>query len=132
MLLVYFFLFATILAQRPSSVSICDYYTKVIYGSASAENQLQLIQSIVALAFAGPKSILGNKAPAELTGILNLGVHDGHDVDLMPFFNGTIASTNLNNQPVGINWLDGGGITPLSNYLSGKTKSVVLTNSTNE
>ncbi|KFY40146.1 hypothetical protein V494_03619 [Pseudogymnoascus sp. VKM F-4513 (FW-928)] len=132
MLFLYFLLFAIVIAQRPSSISICDYYTQVEYGSASGENQLKLIQGIVALAFAGPKSIPSKNVPKELTGILNPGVQGGHRVDLMPFFNGTLASTNLNNQPVGINWLDDGGLTPLSNYLSGKTKSVVLSNSTNE
>lgn len=132
MLLVYFLLFATILAQRPSTISICDYYTEVAYGSASEENQLKLVQDIVALAFAGPKSIPSKKVPKQLTGILNPGVQGGHHVDLMPFFNGTLASTNLNNLPVGVNWLDDGGLAPLSDYLTGKTKFVVLSNSTNE
>ncbi|OBT63717.1 hypothetical protein VE03_06191 [Pseudogymnoascus sp. 23342-1-I1] len=132
MLFLYFLLFATILAERPSSISICDYYTQVKYGSASEENQLKLIEGIVALAFAGPKSIPSKNVPTELTGILNPGVQGGQPVDLMQFFNGTLASTNLNNQPVGINWLDDGGLTPLSDYLTNKTKSVVLSNSTNE
>ncbi|KAL5346479.1 hypothetical protein ACLOAV_008750 [Pseudogymnoascus australis] len=126
MLFLFFLLFATILAQRPSSISICDYYTQVEYGSASEENQFKLMQGIVALAFAGPKSIPSKNVPKELTGILNLGVEGGHRVDLMPFFNGTLASTNLNNQPVGINWLDDGGLTPLSDYLTDKTKSLTF------
>ncbi|KFY40279.1 hypothetical protein V495_05503 [Pseudogymnoascus sp. VKM F-4514 (FW-929)] len=132
MLLLYFLLFATVLAQRPSTISICDYYTQVAYGSASEANQLKLVQSIVALAFSGPKSIPSKKVPKELTGILNPGFQRGQRVDLLPYFNGTLASTNLNNQPVGVNWLDDGGLTPLSDYLTGKTKSVVLSNSTNE
>ena len=103
MLFLHFFLFATILAQRPSTISICDYYTQVEYGSATEENQFKLVQGIVALAFAGPKSIPSKKVPKELTGILNPGVQGGQRVDLLPFFNGTLASTNLNNQPVGIN-----------------------------
>ncbi|OBT83239.1 hypothetical protein VE02_08147 [Pseudogymnoascus sp. 03VT05] len=64
-----------------------------------------------------------------LTGILNPGVHDGVNVNLLPFFNGSIASTNL---AVGINWLDDGGILPLVNFMSGKTDNVVLRNTTNE
>ncbi|OBT81284.1 hypothetical protein VE02_10154 [Pseudogymnoascus sp. 03VT05] len=132
MLLLYFLLFATILAQRPSTISICDYYTQVKYGTASEGNQLKLMQSIVALAFAGPKSISSKNVPKELTGILNPGVQGGQRVDLLPFFNGTLASTNLNNQPVGVNWLDDGGLAPLSDYLSGKTQSVVLSSSSNE
>ncbi|KFY73859.1 hypothetical protein V499_06067 [Pseudogymnoascus sp. VKM F-103] len=132
MLLLYFLLFATILAQRPSTISICDYYTQIEYGTASEGNQLKLMQSIVALAFAGPKSIPSKNVPKELTGILNPGVQGSQRVDLLPFFNGSLASTNLNNQPVGINWLDDGVLTPLSNYLSGKTQSVVLSSSSNE
>jgi hypothetical protein len=132
MLLLYFLLFATILAQRPSTISICDYYTQVAYGSASEANQLKLVQRIVALAFAGPKSIPSKKVPKELTGILNPGVQGGQRVDLLPYFNGTFASTNLNNQPVGVNWLDDGGLAPLSDYLTDQTKSLVLSNSTNE
>jgi hypothetical protein len=132
MLLLYFLLFATILAQRPSTISICDYYTQVEYGTASEGNQLKLIQSIVALAFAGPKSIPSKNVSKELTGILNPGVQGGQRVDLLRFFNGTLASTNLNNQPVGVNWLDDGGLAPLSNFLSGKTQSVVLSSSSNE
>lgn len=132
MLFLYFVLFAITLAERPGSISICDYYTQAEYGSATEENQLKLMQGIVALAFAGPKSIPTKNASKELTGILNPGIQDGHRVDLIPFFNGTLASTNLNNQPVGINWLDDGSLAPLSDYLSGKTKSVVLANSSNE
>lgn len=74
MLFLHFFMFATILAQRPSTISICDYYTQVGYGSATEENQFKLMQGIVALAFAGPKFISSKKVPKELTGILNPGV----------------------------------------------------------
>lgn len=91
-----------------------------------------MIENIVALAFAGPASIASMKAPKELTGILNPGIQDSNPVDLLSFFNGTFQSTNLNNQRVGINWLDDGGLAPLANYLSGKTQSVILTNSSNE
>ncbi|KFY35504.1 hypothetical protein V494_05842 [Pseudogymnoascus sp. VKM F-4513 (FW-928)] len=91
-----------------------------------------MIEGIVSLAFGGPAAIKSGDIPDGLTGILNPGVHDGARVNLLPFFNGSIASTNLNNQAVGINWLDDGGILPLSNYLSGQTDSVVLKNETNE
>ncbi|OBT51651.1 hypothetical protein VE04_07923 [Pseudogymnoascus sp. 24MN13] len=122
------------MAQRPSNSSICDYYTEVKYGSASDANQLKMMQGIVSLAFGGPAaaSIEAGSVPDGLTGILNPGVHDGVPVNLLPFFNGSIASTNLNNQAVGINWLDDGGILPLVNFMSGKTETVELRNTTNE
>lgn len=121
-------------AQRPSSSSICDYYTQVKYGSASAANQLKMIQEIVSLAFGGPAASLvkSGSVSEALTGILNPGIHDGVRVNLMPFFNGSLSSTNLNNQAVGINWLDGGGTAPLVDFMSGKTTTVVLKNTTNE
>ncbi|KFY94949.1 hypothetical protein V498_03627 [Pseudogymnoascus sp. VKM F-4517 (FW-2822)] len=120
------------MAQRPGSVSICDYYTEERYGSASAGNQLKMMQSIVSLAFGGPGSIDSADVPKGLTGILNPGVHDGVAVDLLPFFNGSMASTNLNNQAVGINWLDDGGIQPLVDFMTNKTDTVVLSETTNE
>lgn len=129
---VYAVLFGVAMAQRPGSVSICDYYTEERFGSASAGNQLIMMQSIVSLAFGGPGSIDSDDVPEGLTGILNPGVHDGVPVNLLPFFNGSIASTNLNNQPVGINWLDDGGIQPLVDFMTNKTDTVVLSNTTNE
>lgn len=136
MILIYLcvVLFGVAMAQRPSSSSICDYYTQVKYGSASEANQLKMMQGIVSLAFGGPAAATmdSSSLPDGLTGILNPGVHDGVIVNLLPFFNGSIASTNLNNLAVGINWLDDGGITPLVNFWSGKTDTVVLRNTTNE
>lgn len=136
MVLIYLYavLFGVAMAQRPSSSSICDYYTQVKYGSASEANQLKMMQGIVSLAFGGPTAALikSGSVPDGLTGILNPGVHDGVNVNLLPFFNGSTASTNLNNQAVGINWLDDGGTLPLVNFMSGKTDTVVLKNTTNE
>ncbi|OBT96406.2 hypothetical protein VE01_05647 [Pseudogymnoascus verrucosus] len=131
---LYFMVLGVAIAQRPSNSSICDYYTEVKYGSASEANQLKMMQGIVSLAFGGPAaaSIESGSVPDGLTGILNPGVHDGVPVNLLPFFNGSIASTNLNNQAVGINWLDDGGILPLVNFMSGKTETVELRNTTNE
>ncbi|KFX91633.1 hypothetical protein O988_07659 [Pseudogymnoascus sp. VKM F-3808] len=92
-----------------------------------------MMQGIVSLAFGGPgTSIDPDTVPNGLTGILNPGVHDGVKINLLPFFNGSIASTNLNNQAVGINWLDDGGTKPLVDFMSNKTETVVLNSNTNE
>ncbi|KFY28043.1 hypothetical protein V493_03126, partial [Pseudogymnoascus sp. VKM F-4281 (FW-2241)] len=93
-----------------------------------------MMQGIVALAFGGPTadSIKADSVPDGLTGILNPGVHDGVPVNLLPFFNGSIASTNLNNLAVGINWLDDGGKKPLVDFMSNKTDTVVLSPASNE
>ncbi|MCJ1283728.1 hypothetical protein MMC26_003059 [Xylographa opegraphella] len=129
MIFVLALLFGVSLAQRPSNASICDYYAESLYGMNSSATQFQLIQSIVALAFSGGSNL--TNVSSDITGILNPGTFQGLDVDLQPWFNGVIDSTNLNNQPVGIDWLDDGGLDPLYGYLNGLTSSVVLTNTSN-
>ena len=89
------------------------------------------MQHIVALAFGGaPPS--NTNISSDITGILNPGIFQGQIVDLAPWFNGVIDSTNLNDQAVGINWLDDGGLDPLHSYLRGSTSNVMLTNTTNQ
>ncbi|KAH8647732.1 hypothetical protein BX600DRAFT_443082 [Xylariales sp. PMI_506] len=118
------------IAQRPTNASVCDYYAETLYGSNSSDTQHKLIQHIVALAFEGGTA-LSNK-PTELTGILQPGTFGDVDVDLRQYFNGSRASTNVNNAPIGINWLDEGGTEPLSAFLTGQTDTVALTNTTNQ
>ena len=130
MLLVLALLFGLSVAQRPSNASICDYYAQSLYGTNSSETQFNLIQDVVALAFGGHFNL--TNVSTDITGILNPGTFQNLSVDLQPWFNGSIDSTNLNNQPVGIDWLDDGGLSPLYAYLSGATPNVVLTNTTNQ
>jgi len=110
------------LAQRPGNATICDYYAIQRYGSNSSTTQNLLIQDVVALAFGG-----GAKFPqySNVTGILNPGtfIYNGQiiPVDLRPWFNGSIDSSNLNGNPTGIDWLDGGGLDPLYEYLANNT-----------
>jgi hypothetical protein len=117
-------------AQRPANASICDYYASVQFGVNNSATQRQLVQSIVGLAYSGAMN-LTNVSP-DLTGIFNPGTFGGENVDLRPWFNGSKASTNLNNQPVGVNWLDGGGLDPLYRFLSGQTSSIEIANTTNQ
>ncbi|KAL7931221.1 hypothetical protein V8C35DRAFT_119822 [Trichoderma chlorosporum] len=118
------------LAQRSGNESICDYYATQRYGGNNSTTQLLLVQSIVTLAYAGsagiPNPIDNN------TGIFNQGNFDGIDVYLRPWFDGSKATTNLNNQPVGIDWLDGGATGPLMAFLNGSANSVNIDNSTNQ
>lgn len=118
------------ICQRPSTLSVCDYYAAQKYGSNSTANQLQLVQHIVSLAFAGRGNL--TNISAESTGIMNPGVFENNTLDLKIFFNGSIASTNFNGAAAGINWLDGGGLTPLHNYLEGRTPDLVIANTTNQ
>jgi hypothetical protein len=117
-------------AQRPSNATICDYYAIANFGANTTDTQYRLLQSILALAFAGAGS-LPNVSPA-ITGIFNNGSFDGTVVDLQPWFNGSKDSTNLNNQAVGINWLDGGGTAPLDAFLKGQTQNISFPTGSNE
>jgi hypothetical protein len=117
-------------AQRPDNTPLCDYYAQTLYDTNTNVTQFRLIEDIVTMAFAGPFDITTNVS-SDLTGIWNPGNFQGLDVDLRPWFDGTIDSTNLNNAPVGINWLDG-GLQPLEDYLTGATPDVQLNSSTNQ
>ena len=130
-------LIANVVAQRPGGVSICDYYAEQLYGANRSDTQLRLVQTIVAAAFGGGSSLPG--ASSLLTGILNpgtytptSGLYQAINVDLRPWFNGSLQSTNLNNQGVGVNWLDGGGLEPLLAYANGSTANVTIPSGTNQ
>jgi hypothetical protein len=111
--------------QRPQNATICDYYAVVNYGSNSTATQLKLMQSILALAFGGAGPL--SNVNSSITGIFNPGNFIGTPVDLQPWFNGVKDSTNLNNQAVGIDWLDGGGTDPLHAFLAGTTPNLTFT-----
>jgi hypothetical protein len=123
-------LFGVSLAQRPSNLTICDYYALSLYGANTNVTQLKLMQSIVSLAYAGGAN-LPNVSP-DLTGIFNPGTFNGTPVDLQAWFNGSKASTNLNDAPVATDWLDGGALAPLEAFLTGQTQTVIINNSTNQ
>jgi hypothetical protein len=118
-------------AQRPSNNTICDYYTISLYGANTSDTQNQLMQGIIALAFGGGANVPN---ATDITGVFNPGIYQGVPVNLRPWFDGSKASTNLNNQPVGINWLDGGGVQPLNNFLTSGSETAIQfsTNTTNQ
>jgi len=101
-----------------------------LYGANTTDTQFHLIESILALAFAGGANL--PNVSSDITGIFNPGSFQGTPVDLQPWFNGSKDSTNLNNQAVGINWLDGGAEQPLFSYLTGATQDIIIGNTTNE
>jgi hypothetical protein len=123
-------LFGVSLAQRHTDQTICDYYALLLYSANSSITQFYLIQEIVTLAFIGGSS-LPNASP-NLTGILNPGTYNGTSVDLGGFFNRSLLSSNVNNGPAAVNWLDGGGTQPLTDFVSGKVANLTLANTTNE
>ncbi|KAH8723577.1 hypothetical protein GQ44DRAFT_656497 [Phaeosphaeriaceae sp. PMI808] len=115
-------------AQRPNTASLCDFYAQARYGANSSETQLKFIQNVVCLAFEGGSRL--NNVSSDITGILRPGKYNGIDINLLQYFNGSRASTNVNNAPIGINWLDQGGATPLAAFLAGE--SLVLAATSNQ
>lgn len=96
---------------RPSDVSICDYYTKALLKTDSEKNQALLLTLLVNTAVIGNYTQPNYNA---VPGILAPGVYNGEKVNLLPYFNGGLASTNNGGQcGVSVNFLDGGGATPL-------------------
>lgn len=90
------------LAQRPTNTSICDYYTTALFTNNTAANQLALVTAVVT------RAALGNTtANAGLTGIVNKGTYNGTSVNLLPYFNGMLNSTNRGgSMGVSVNFLD--------------------------
>lgn len=98
-------------AQRPEGTSICDYYTTALLKENNATNQYTLLTLLVNTAVIGnyTKPNVGIK----VDGILAPGEFNGTKVNLVPYFNGGLASTNRGDKDVAVNFLDDGGAAPL-------------------
>jgi hypothetical protein len=101
----------TAVAQRPEGTSICDYYTTALLKENNATNQYTLLTLVVNTA------VIGNytepNVGIKVDGILAPGEFNGTEVNLMPYFNGGLASTNRGDKAVAVNFLDDGGAAPL-------------------
>lgn len=103
---------ALVVSQRPANTSICDYYTTALLKENNATNQETLLTLVVNTAVIGnyTKPNVGIKVP----GILAPANFNGTQVNLLPYFSGMLASTNTGGSSgVSVNFLDGGGATPL-------------------
>jgi hypothetical protein len=101
----------TVVAQRPEGTSICDYYTTALLKENNATNQYTLLTLLVNTVVIGnyTKPNVGIK----VDGILAPGEFNGTKVNLLPYFNGGLASTNRGDKAVAVNFLDDGGAAPL-------------------
>ncbi|KAH7146213.1 hypothetical protein EDB81DRAFT_721107 [Dactylonectria macrodidyma] len=102
----------SVTAQRPSDTPICDYYTTALLKNNTAENQLTLLTVLVNTVVIGnyTEPNVGIKVP----GILAPGKINDTDVNLLPYFDGELASSNRGGEMgVAVNFLDGGGAAPL-------------------
>lgn len=93
------------------NASICDKYTTALLKENNATNQYTLLTLLVNTV------VIGNYTQPNMNavpGILAKGQYMGQDVDLLPYFNGMLASSNRGGSAgVSINFLDGGGAEPL-------------------
>lgn len=103
---------ATVAAQRPADMSICDYYTTALLMENNATTQQTVLTLVVNTAVIGnyTEPNVGIAVP----GILAPGTGDYEGVDLAPYFTGALASTNTGDDAGrSVNFLDGGGAEPL-------------------
>lgn len=99
---------------RPASESICDYYTTALLGHNTAANQQMVLTLVVNTAVIGNYSGSGINVGVAVPGILTPGTYNGEHVNLLPYFDGALASTNEGGAcGVSTNFLDGGGAVPL-------------------
>lgn len=98
-----------------AQTSLCDKYTKALLTDVTPENEYLLLRLLV------NRVIIGNFTPTAtgvpVPGILAPGVVNGVAVNLLPFFNGQLKTTNVDNAPGFVNFLDGGGAAPLKQNL---------------
>jgi hypothetical protein len=99
-------------AQRPSDMPICDYYTTALLKRNNATNQYTLLTLLVNTA------VIGNYTKPNMLmvpGILNPdGTYNNTPVNLMQYFDGSFNSTNNGGSSgARVNFLDGGGAAPL-------------------
>jgi len=114
-------------AALVSAESLCDKYTTAVLTNNTAANQLTLLTVLVNTVVIGNYSAAG-KSGYYVPGILAAGDYQGTPVSLVSYFDGSMNSTNVgvpgayhvagnNSQPGQVNFLDGGGPTPLLNSM---------------
>ena len=106
-------------AQRPNNTSICDYYTTALLKNNTAANQATILTLLVNTVVIGnytKPTIPGVKFPdIVVPGILANGTYMGTQVNLLPYFDGGLASNNRGGSSgVAVNFLDDGGAVPLT------------------
>nr|POE78472.1 hypothetical protein CFP56_60704 [Quercus suber] len=100
-------------AQRPENISMCDYYTTALLKDNTAANQDTLLTLVVNTA------VIGNYTQPNV-GIAVPGIlaanqtYNGVPVNLVPYFDGSLKSTNGGGSSgISVNFLDGGAAAPL-------------------
>ncbi|KXH57950.1 hypothetical protein CSAL01_02607 [Colletotrichum salicis] len=101
-----------VIAQRPTDTPICDYYTTALLKNNTGANQYTLLTLLVNTVVIGNYTM--PNVGFKVDGILAPGMYNGTEVNLLPYFNGDLASSNRGGSSgVSVNFLDGGGAAPL-------------------
>jgi hypothetical protein len=96
-------------------VSVCDKYTTALFTDNNSTNQYTLLTLLVNTVVIGNYTQPNKNA---VPGILAKGEYMGTEVNLLPYFDGTLASSNRGGSAgVSINFLDDGGAEPLTRNL---------------
>jgi len=107
-------------AAVPPNETICDYYTPILFGANNATTQMMHMTMLVNTALAGNYTM--PNAGVAVTGILNPGSFQGTPVNLLPYFDASLRSTNtggINGSCV--NFLDDGGFLALIKSMPANT-----------
>lgn len=112
-------LFPLALCQRPSNISICDFYTVKRFSENNSTNQYDFVSLLTNTAIIGTYT-----TPSEfhVPGALAPGDFNGTHIDLMPYFNGSMSSTNRGGKSgVSVNVLGDGGFKSVPGSRPAKT-----------
>lgn len=99
-------------AQNSSAPSACDKYTTALLKVNNATNQYTLLTLVVNTALIG--NYTQPNVGISVNGILKPGTYNGTAINLLPYFDGSLNSTDRGGTGgVSVNFLDDGGAAPL-------------------
>lgn len=103
------------------NMSVCDKYTTALLKDNNATTQYTLLTLLVNTVVIGNYTMPNMNA---VPGILAKGTYMGKDVNLLPYFDGTLKSSNRGGSSgVSVNFLDGGGAAPLMKNMPASSES---------
>ncbi|KAF2646980.1 hypothetical protein K491DRAFT_723878 [Lophiostoma macrostomum CBS 122681] len=116
-----FAILSTLGSALAQNVSICDKYTTALLKDNNGTNQYTLLTLLVNTVVIGNYTQPNKNA---VPGILTNGTYKGEDVNLLPYFNGALKSSNRGGSSgVSVNFLDDGGAAPLKENKPSNTET---------
>lgn len=97
-----YLLSALVFGQEPS---LCDKYTTALLTNNTEANQLAVLTLVVNTVVLG--NLSATVTGAALPSLLAPAEFNGEKIDLLGYFNGSLETTNVDNKPAKVNFLDG-------------------------